>query len=630
MPSALRLRVARAAPFSDLTGDLRLAGRLLRRQPGFAAAAIVTMALGAGITTGVVSIVEAVLVRPLPYGNGDRVYAVRESDGVRHGSSLSWADFVDLSGSLRSFSALAGFNGGSRTLTGVGAAERLPATYVTSRFFTVLGVTPALGRDFTDADGVRGAASVVILSDTAWRRRFNADPTVIGRAITLSGEASTIIGVLPRSFIFPPRADPELWMPLRPSPQQEQRPYLHFLDALGALAPGVTPAMAADELRRRTREWNTSGGAWHATTGLYAVSLRDDMVSGVRPVLYVLLGASLLVLLTAAANVAGLVLVRASGRWREVAVRSALGATRYRLARQLVTEALCLATLGSAAGLLVGAWGLATFSAVTPLRIRAGLPYATQVSLSPRAAALGALLTIAAVVAASLWPASGPPRSPRRSSPALRVTGSRADTRVPRRLVAAQTPAVVRSPARRAHRPQREQSVARLAGLRDRRPGVGPRPLLPAALREPRGDRRVPPDRLLIAARAVPGVAGAEAINQLPLTGSGNSGDFTIVGRATTPSSNPLIRDVTPGYFALMGIPLGEGRRIAESDTRAAPRVVVVNRTLARFYYPQGGALGQRIVFAFFDGRPEWTMSVSWATNSSTASIALTRVFLFA
>ena len=607
IPSALGLRVARVSPFAHLGGDLRLALRTLRRQPGFAAAAIVTMALGAGITTGVVSIVEAVLVRPLPYANDTRIHVVYESDGVRGGGGFSWADFVDIS-SLRSFSALAAFNGGSRTLTGFGAAERLPATYVTARFFTVLGVTPALGRDFNDADSVRGAPSVVILTDRAWRRRFNADPAVVGRIVTLSGEASIVIGVLPASFIFPPRADPDLWMPLRPSPQQESRPYLHFLDAVGVLAPGVTPEMAADELRTRTREWQTGGGKWHETTTLHAMPMREDMVAGVKPALYVLLGASLLVLLTAAANVAGLVLVRAAGRAREVAVRSALGATRFRLARQLLVEALCLGAAGSALGLLLGRWGLATFVGAMPQRLRAGLPHVDQLAVSPRAAAFSALLTIAAVAAASLWPAFRAARSAAPLVTGARATGSRADARVRGVLVASQVALALVLLAGAAVVGRSVMNLARVS------PGfaidglVSGRVSLPPA-RYGSADAMVTAvDRLLEAARAVAGVSGAEVINQLPLTGRSNTGDFSIVGRESTPPSNPLIRDVTPGYFALMGTPLLEGRRLLPSDRSGALRVVVVNRTLARFYFPNGGALGQRIVFGFFDGKPEWTI----------------------
>ena len=608
IPSALRLRFQRAAPFADLAGDFRLALRLLRREPGFAAAAILTMTFGAGITTGVVSIVEAVLLRPLPYANGDRVFAVQESDGNRHGSNLSWADFIELRDGLHSYAALAGFNGGSRTLTGAGAAERLSASAVTAPFFSVLGVRPAIGRDFTDADTVSGAGAVAILSDGVWRRRFDADPSIVGRPVMLSGELVTIVGVLPASFVFPPRADPDLWLPLRPSQAQQDRPYLHFLDVIGVLAPGVTPAMAADELRGRTHEWNTHGPAWHATTGLHAVSLRADMVAGVRPALLVLLGASLLVLLTAAANVAGLVLVRASGRAREVAVRSALGATRLRLARQLVVEALCLACLGSAFGLLLGEWGLATFSAVTPARIRAVLPYADHLSVSPRAAAFSALLTMVAVVAASLWPAFRAARSTAPLVTGTRATGSRADARVRGVLVAAQIALAVVLLGGAALVGRSVVNLSRVSTGFDITGLVLGRVSLPPARYTTREATAATVDRILDAARAVPGVSGAEAINQPPLAGSGNTGDFSIVGRAVTPPSNPMIRDVTPGYLSLMGVPLLEGRRIQPSDTRTAPRVVVVNRTLARFYFRDASALGQRIVFAFFDGKPEWTI----------------------
>jgi len=208
IPSTLRLRWRRAALLAGLGGDIRRSLRLLRRHPGFAAAAIVTMALGAGITTGVVSVVEAVLFRPLPYGNGNRVYALQESDPGRRGSSVSWSDFVDLSGRLHAFSAIAGYSGGSRTLTGVGAAERLPAIEVTPAFFDVLGVAPAIGRSFAASDAISGAPAVVVLSDAAWTRRFGADPAAIGRTIAVSGVPTTIVGVLPKGFLFPPRADP--------------------------------------------------------------------------------------------------------------------------------------------------------------------------------------------------------------------------------------------------------------------------------------------------------------------------------------------------------------------------------------------------------------------------------------
>jgi predicted permease len=608
IPAALGMRWRRAALFVDLGGDVRRALRVLRREPAFAGAAIVTLALGSGITTGVVSVVEAILLRPLPYANGDRIYAIQESDAVRSGASVSWWDFIDLSERLHAFSAIAGYSGGSRTLTGVGAAERLPAIQVTSRFFEVLGVTPALGRVFNPSDAVRGAAPVVVLSDGAWRRRLGADPAAVGRTIVLGGQAHTIVGVLPRTFVFPPRADPEVWLPLRPSAAEESRRYLHFVDVIASRRPDVSARTAADDVRAAATAWKGSSDAWHASTGLRAVALRDDMVAGVRPALLVLLGAALLVLFAAATNVSGLVLARASGRAHEAGVRVALGATTLRLVRQVVVEALCLGAAGSALGLLLGSWAVSRFAAVTPARFRAVLPYADNLSVSPRAVAVTVLLTGVAVVVASIVPALRSARHTNVLVTGVRATAGRAETRLRGVLVAAQLALAVVLLAGTA---LLGRSVVKLTKVST---GFEIAGLVAGRLNFPPGRYESPEamiaaiDRILDKVRAVPGVRGAEAINQLPLTGIGHSGDFTIAGRASTPSSNPLIRDVTPGYFALMGIPLMEGRRIQPSDTRSAPRVVVVNRTLARHYFPEGDAIGHRIVFEFFNGRPQWTI----------------------
>jgi putative ABC transport system permease protein len=608
LPAAVGMRWRRAALLVDLGGDLRRAGRVLRREPGFAAAAIVTMALGAGITTGVVSVVEAILLRPLPYANGDRIYVIQETDAVRSGADLSWWDFNDLSARLRGFSALAAYSGGSRTLTGVGPAERLPAIEITSRFFEVLGVTPALGRGLSAADGIRGAAAVVVLSDAAWRRRFGADPAVLGRAIVLSGQAHTIVGVLPRTFMFPPRGDPEVWVPLRPSPERESRRYLHFVSVIGLRRPDVSAQAAAEDVRAAAIAWNRSGDAWHASTGLRAVALRDDMVAGVRPALLVLLGAALLVLLAASASASGLVLARASGHGRELGVRAALGATTFRLVRQLTVEAACLAALGAVVGRLLASWGVTTFSAMTPARFRVVLPYADHLTLSTRAAALSAALTVAAVILASIAPTL---RSARRGNPlatGLRATAGRSETRLRRALVTAQIALAVVLLAGTALVGRSVLKLTRVSTGFDMNGLVAGRVSLPARYDGRRDAMTAVAERILEQVRTAPGILGAEVINQVPLTGTGNSGEFRIVGRASTDSTNPLIRDVTPGYFALLRIPRFEGRTFLSSDTRASQRVVAVNRTLARHYFPNGDAIGQRIVFEFFDGRPEWTI----------------------
>lgn len=608
IPSALRLRWQRAAPVNDLPGDFRRALRMMRSHPGFATAAIATMALGAGITTAVVSVAEALLVRPLPYQNAGRVLVIKEHDLTRQGRSFSWADFVELSAGLPTFSAIAGYSGASRTLTGLGPAERIPGIEVTPAFFDVVGARPARGRAFTPADSGRGAAWVVMLSDAAWRRRFNADPAAIGRTMTLSGVPHTIVGVLPRGFVFPPRGNPELWLPLRPSRAQQERPYLHFLDLIGTRRPDVTLAAVTEDLRRQSRAWNQSGHGWHASTLLAAVPLRTDMVAGVRPALFVMLGAAFLVLLASAVNVTGLVLARASARTREVAVRTALGASRWRIARQLGIEALCIATAGSACGLLLGYWAVAIFSAMTPARFRAVMPYADQLGLSLPAAGFSVAVTVLAVLAAGLVPAvrAGRPSNP--LAPGSRSTAGRAELRLRRTLVAAQIALAVVLLVGAALIGRSVLALTRVS------PGFAIDGLVAGRVNLP-ADRDNTPDaivraadRILESVRAVPGIQGAEAINQQPLGGRSNTGDFSVVGRAATPASDPLIRDVTPGYFRLMGIPLVAGRGILPSDTRTAPRVVVINQTLARIAFADRSPLGQRIVFPFFTGRPEWTI----------------------
>ena len=607
IPGAVRLRWRRAGPLTDLDGDFRRALRLLRRQPGFAAAAILTMALGAGLTTGVVSVVEAVLLRPLPYGNADRVSVVQERNTARRGGSFSWADYLDLSSRQHSFSAVAGYSGGSRTLTGAGPAERLPAIEVTHTFFDVLGVAPAMGRGIAASDTVSGAAPVVVLSDGAWARRFGSDPAAIGRSIALSGVPHTIVGILPRTFVFPPRADPELWLPLRPSPPQVNRPYLHFLDVIAARRPDVSAAVAQEDLRTVTRAWNDSGKGWHTASALVAVSLRDDMVAHVRPSLLVLLGAALLVLLASSASVSGLVLARASGRAREAGVRAALGATTFRVVRQLVVEALCLGAFGAGLGLILGSWAVTAFAAMTPARFRLVLPYADHLTVSPRAAALSLALTLAAMLIASVAPALRAARLTNPLATGVRTTAGRAETRLRGLLVTGQIALAVVLLAGAALVGRSVLKLTRVSSGFDMTGLVTGRVSLPA-----RYDNRetVAPavDRVLERVRATPGILGAEAINQPPLGGWGNTGDFRIVGRATTDSTNPAIRDVTSGYFALMRIPVIEGRGFLASDTRASQRVVAVNRTLARHYFPGGDAIGHRIVFEFFDGRPEWTI----------------------
>ncbi|HTM24593.1 MAG TPA: ADOP family duplicated permease [Vicinamibacterales bacterium] len=609
MPAALRLRWQRAGLTRDIGGDCRRAIRLLWRRPGFAAAALVALAFGAGITTAVASICEAILVRPLPYANGDRIVYLREHDPTRQGPNLSWADFDELASSLRSFAAVGAFSDGSRTLSGLGPSERLRAIEITPSLFAVLGVVPALGRTFSDADGVGGAPGVVILSHTAWRRRFGGDPAAVGRTVVLSGAPFTIVGVLPASFAFAPRANPELWLPLRPSQAQLTRGDVHSLDVLALRRAEVTAAAAAEELRVRADRWQHSGAAWHASTTLQTLGLRDEMVAGVRPSLMLLLGAAVLVMLAAAVSVSGLVLARAAARAREMQLRAALGAGRWRIIRQLGIEALTIAVPGAALGLILASCTVAFFDATTRIPFRDTLPFADRFTLSPLAAAASVTSTMIAVLVAGLIPVLRGRRPGTPFTTGARATAGHAETRLRGVVVAAQIALAVVLLAGAA---LVGRSVVNLSRVY---PGFAIDGLLTGRLSLPDTPRYQSRegmvqavDRVLERVRAVRGVSSAEAINRLPLGGRSYTSDFRIVGRGEQTKVDALIRNVTPGYLAAMGIPLLAGRAIEPTDTGSAERVVVVNAMLARLAFGGRSPIGERLVLEFLGGKPAWTI----------------------
>jgi len=609
-PSALRLRWHRAGLAGDVSGDLRRALRLLWRRPGFTAAAVITLAFGAGIMTAVVSIAEAILVRPLPYPNADRIAYIREIDRTGQGPNLSWSDFYELGSSLQSFAAIAACSDGSRTLqTGAGPAERVRAIEITPTFLDVFGVRPSMGRAFSAADAVRGAPAVIMLSHAAWRGRFGGDPAAIGRAVVVSGTPSTIVGVLPPWFVFASRANPEVWLPLGPTPTQLTRADMHVLDVLSVRRAGVTAASAAEELRVQSDRWQRSGAAWHASSTLRTLDLRDEMVAGVRPSLILLLGAALLVMLAAAVSVSGLVLARAVARAPEMHLRAALGAGRGRIVRQLAIEALTIAIPGAALGLILGSWAVAFFDATTPGAFRSTLPFAERFTLSLPAAAASVAVTMATVLVAGLIPALRSSRPDNPFTTGARATAGRAETRLRGVVVAAQIALAVVLLAGAA---LVGRSVVKLSHVN---PGFAIDGLLTGRLSLPDTARYQSPegmaqavDGVLERVRRVPGVLGAEAINRLPLSGPGYAGRFRVAGREQAASPECLMRDVTSGYLAMMGIPLIAGRMIHATDTRSAARVVVVNAMLARLVFGERMPLGERIVFDRVDGKPAWTI----------------------
>jgi predicted permease len=595
----------------EMARDLRIAARSLRKQPGFTLAAVATLALGIGTSTAIFSLVNAALLRPLPYREPGRLVHIFEYDGSQgRRSPASYPEYLDWRRFNRTLEEIAGYDGGSRTLTSNEGAERVRVAQVTGNFFRTLGVIPYLGRTFEDNEDGRSAARLVMLTYNCWRRRFGADPSMVGEALTLNGVPHTIVGVLPADFEFSLRGTAELYLPLWVSSAQEERRYQHWLDLIGRLRPGVGIEEAEADLSALAAETAAEVGEWHAGVTEIVVPLRDEMVAPVRPALLVLLAAVTVVLLASCANVAGLLLARSATRRHELGIRAALGAGRGRLLQQLLTESLILAAISGALGLVVGSWGLSALVAAMPERQRLALPHVHELSLDPTMIGVALGLTALAgtlVGAVPAWRAAGGD-----VSGALRE-GSRSATHRLRgarpALVAAE---VMLAVVLVAGAGVLGKSLVRLLQVS---PGFNPDGVLTMRISLP-GNRYESQEATLAfhhdflgRVSTLPGVAGAATINQLPLTGRGNTGTFTVVGEPLPGAEpNPMvnIRTVSSNYFRVLGIPLLEGRELSERDRMDSLPVILVNEMLAQRYFGDRGPLGRKIVFSFFDGQPAW------------------------
>ncbi|MGD8328801.1 MAG: ADOP family duplicated permease [Acidobacteriota bacterium] len=598
----------------DLGRDLRFGARALRQQPGFTVAAVLTLALGIGANTAIFSIVNAVLVRPLPYEQPGRLVHIWEFDRAEsQRRQASYPEYLDWLAISRSFSDIAGYDGSSRTLTGVDGVERVAATQVTDNFFRTLGVTPYLGRAFQPGESGPDAAPVAMLTYASWQARFAGDEAIIGQTLTLNGVPFTVVGVLPPDFEFSLRGNAEFFLTLDVSAAEQEQRYRHWLDLIGRLRDGVTVDEAQAELSTLAGAAAADVGEWHAGVSELLVPLHAEMVRTVRPALLVLLVAVGVVLLVTCANVAGLLLARSASRARELSIRAALGAGRRRLLQQMLTESVLLAACGGAVGLLIGAWGLSFLVAALPLRQRLVLPHLQNLSLDGPMIALAVgltLLTGLLVGSVPAWRAAGAHlRDALVGSGRSTTSGSRATLLGARPLlvVAEVTMAVVLA----AGAGVLGKSMVRLMQVS---PGFDPDGVLTMAVDLPdaRYDtyaKAITVHRdLLERVSALPGVTGVGTINQLPFRGPGNSGTFTVEGAPlgtgeVEPEVN--VRTVSTRYFDTLGVPLLAGRGFAPSDNRDAPTVLLVNETLAQRYFPERGPLGRRIAFSWFrDGQP--------------------------
>jgi putative ABC transport system permease protein len=590
-----------------LPNDLRHALRLLRT-PGFSAIAIFTLALGIGANTAIFSVVDAVLIRPLPYQDPERLVAITETHSRVHGEmSVSWWNFRDWRDSNQVFDSIAAIQGSGFILTGTGEAERLDGYNVSATLFSTLGIQPALGRNFLPEDDVVGASPTVILSHSLWQRRFGGDPATLGRVIQLNSRPCTIVGVLPADFRF--FYESELFVPIGLNGNNMGPRGNHpGITVVARMKPGITIERARADMDAIASRLEKQYPESNAGNGIRIVGLGERFTGSMKPVLLVLVGAVGFVLVIACANVANLLLTRGAARRREVAIRMSLGAGRGRIVRQMLAESLFLALAGAACGLLLAEWGLRGLTPLIPetvrrvgvIRIDGGV-LAFTLSVSILTALVFGL--VPALVGTRVDLHESLKEGSRGSSGGFR-RGSLRNVLVTAEIALALV--LLIGAALTIRSLVRLQSVN--PGFRTERLLTVP-VFLPAA-RYPVGDKRVVfYDTLLEQVRRLPGVESVSAVNCLPLRGGCWDSIYLIEGRPIPSRENLPDADFNtaqPGYFRTMGIPLLAGRDFDERDGPASTRVVIVSQTFARENWPSEDPLGKRVKQDWPEGTGPW------------------------
>ncbi len=599
----------RTKMIAGLWQDLKYGWRMLRKSPGFTLVAALTLALGIGANTAIFTVVDATLLRGLPYQAPERLVQVWETRRLGEIKQLdaSYPDYLDWGQQTDVIEGICGYSGwgGSFTLTGTltGRAEpeRIEGARVTASFFSVLGVAPALGRSFLPNEDKPGAAPTVIIGHGLWQRRFGADPQIVGQQIVLDGNGYTVLGVLPQSFQFAPMGKAQLWVPLRPLPFQVNRRFMHWLDVIVRLKPGVSLAQAQAQMNVVGARIERENPDTHTSAGLKLVPLHEQIVGSVGPLLLVLLGAVGLVLLIACANVANLLLLRAVARRQEISIRLALGATRWRLVRQLVSESLLLALLGSLLGVALAKIGVQLLLAAIPAAQLSTMPYLQGLALNTRVLAFTFALSLITGIVFGLVPAWQSTRLDLHTAlkDGGRAAASGGRWRLRSLLVVSEMALAL---VLLIGAGLLIQSTLRLLNVKL---GFKPERLLTLQLELPQArystddQTRAFHQQLLTRVAALPGVVSASSVNWLPLEG-GPVDLFWIEGPPRPrPSEMPkaTTRVVSANYFHTMGIALIKGRHFTDADNQTSPRVLVVNNALAKKLFGQQEPLGRRLIF---------------------------------
>jgi len=577
--------------------DLRLGFRMLRSQPAFSLVAVFALALGIGATTLIFSVVNAVLLRPLPYNDANRIVRIEERHGRGGPGNVSYATFLDLGSETASLEQIAASRFWTANLTdGVSGGlepEQVRSALVSAGFFKALRVSPLMGRTFLSEEDQPGGLPVAVLSHTLWQRRYNGDPQILGRTIRVSDVDRTVVGVMPANFQFP--TSTELWTPLVAGGDLRENRRSHLLAVMARLKPGATIEQAKAELGVAARRIEQQSPGIDPNLELGALRLQDRLVGSMRTALTALLGAVGFLLLIACANVANLLLARATAREKEMAIRAALGAGRFRLMRQLLTESLLLASLGGAVGLLIVYWGVQLITTLDPF----ALPRINEVNIDGRVLGFTILVTLVTGVLFGLAPALQLPKHALQTS---LKEGGRTSAGTRRRYL--RNGLVVAEMA---------LTLMLLIGagllvnsfwrLLQVQLGFDPQNVVTFNLflsptrfsSEPQKINFL--KQVMERVQGIPGVRAAGLTSTVPLTG-GPATDFVVEGRAPAePGNEPMadIRIIDPNYFRAMSIALRAGRQFSERDSAEAPRVMIINETLARRFFPDENPIGRRI-----------------------------------
>jgi putative ABC transport system permease protein len=616
----------------DFVRDLRYAGRRLRANPGFAVVTVLTLALGIGASTAIFSTVNPILIEPLPYPHSDRVLMLwyGSAEGTR--GLQAFGTYRELAERTQSFDAIAAMKAWQPTMTGASEPERFEGQMVSASYFRVLGVPLAMGRDFRADDDQLHGPKTVILSDALWRRRFGGDSSVLGRQVTLDDDSYAVVGVMPRDFdnVLAPSA--EIWTPLQydASLPANGREWGHHLRMVGRLRPGVGTNQARSELgliaQTPVPEFARQPGS-SMSRGMIVNSLKDEVTGGVKPALLAILGAVILVLLIACVNVTNLLLARGAARQGELAMRAALGAGRFRVVRQLVTESLLLALLGGAFGMVVAQFGVRALVALSPSE----LPRLAAIRVDGAVLAFGVAISALAGLAVGLIPALQASRRDLQiglQQNSRRSAGGRQLTR--RALVVAE---VALALVLLVSCGLLLRSLQRLFAV-----PLGFDASNMITMQVQAYSHRYDDDaachrffaQALEAVRRVPGVTAAAFTSQLPLGGDNGVADvfgvnFEPLSNAPGAQGDALRYAVTPGYFETMGIPLRSGRLFDARDVAGAGvRPVILGESFANRVLPGQDPIGKRLRFGGPPNRP-WDVVVGVVGDVKQASLALSQ-----